>query len=54
MGEAAEKILKNIRATRAAIRERGIEAVRVHAPAPVDVRKLRHRARKDRRGCYSR
>jgi putative transcriptional regulator len=43
MGEAAEKILKNIRATRAAIRERGIEAVRVHVPAPVDVRKLRHR-----------
>jgi putative transcriptional regulator len=43
MREAAEKILKNVRATREAIRGRGIEAVRVHVPTPVDVRRLRHR-----------
>ena len=43
MGEAAQKILNNIRATRAAVREGGAEALRVHSPAPVDVRELRHR-----------
>ena len=43
MGKAAEKILRNIRATRAAIRADGIGAVRVHVPVAVDVRSLRQR-----------
>ena len=42
MGKAAdEKILKNVRATRAAIRAGGIDAVRIHVPDHVDVRALR-------------
>ena len=41
MGKAAEKILKNVRATRAAIRAGGIDAMRIHVPDHVDVRALR-------------
>jgi putative transcriptional regulator len=43
MGTAADKILKNIRATRAAIRDDGVDALCTHLPAPVDVRSLRRR-----------
>ena len=43
MGEAAARILKNIRATRTAIRDGGAEAVQVHVPATVDVRAVRRR-----------
>ena len=38
MGKAAQKILKNIRATRAAIQASGVDAVTVHMPNHIDGR----------------
>ena len=38
MGKAAQKILKNIRATRAAIQVSGASALTVHMPNDVDSR----------------
>ena len=38
MGKAAQKILKNIRATRAAIQASGVDALTVHVPDQIDGR----------------
>jgi putative transcriptional regulator len=43
MGKAAQKILKNIRATRAAIQTSGVDAVTVHVPDRIDVKAIRRR-----------
>ena len=45
MGKAAQKILKNIGGTRAAVRSAGPEALRVHVADDIDVRALRRRLR---------
>lgn len=43
MGTVAQNILNNARATRVALEERGLEAVRVHVPQEVDVRAIRRK-----------
>jgi putative transcriptional regulator len=43
MGKAAQKILKNIRATRAAVQVSGAGALTVHLPDDIDVKAIRRR-----------
>ena len=45
MGKAAERILRNVGDTRAALRSAGPEALRVHLVGDIDVRALRRRLR---------
>jgi len=43
VGKAAQKILKNIRATRAAVQGSGASALTVHVPDDIDVKAIRRR-----------
>jgi DNA-binding transcriptional regulator YiaG len=43
VGKVAQKILNNVRATRAAVQWSGASALTMHMPDPIDVRAIRRR-----------